>query len=129
MAHTYNINNKPTMAYSPWVNGTVGRLNSDILASMRAMLDELKLGPQEWVYVINTIPTVLNEAPQSWLWRNTDGSTRSALEVMSSINYRRAVVEIIPGSQANTTPLTLERATAERVYNIEALQNAVHEMH
>lgn len=77
MADTYNIQHKPTVAYSQWVNGTFERINRDIIAAMRAMLGELKLCPQDWVSVIDIIPTSLNEAAESRLGLNSDGSMRS----------------------------------------------------
>lgn len=75
MADKYNIKHELTVACSPLVNGTINRLDRDILASLRAILGELKLGPQDWMSVIDTVPTVLNEAPQARLERNPDGST------------------------------------------------------
>lgn len=83
MANTYKIQHRPTMAYSPWANGIVERLNRDVLAAMRAALGELKLGIQDWKEVITTIPSIINEAPESSLGCNPDGSTQSPIHVMT----------------------------------------------
>lgn len=48
MATYFNIVHKPTVAYSPCANGTVERLNRDVLSALRAILAELDLGPQDW---------------------------------------------------------------------------------
>lgn len=41
LAEDYLITHKPTVAYAPWANGTMGRLNRDLLAVLRSMLAEL----------------------------------------------------------------------------------------
>lgn len=129
MADTYNIQHKPTVAYSPWVNGTIERINRDILAAMRAMLAELKLGPQDWMSVIDIIPSVINEAPQSRLGHNPDGSTRSPLQVMTGIKPRRAILQVLPTISDTNVTQTLERTTAERICKIDEIQNSLHHMH
>lgn len=48
MADFYKVLHKPTVAYSPWVNGTVERLSRYILAAMVAMRGELKLWPHDY---------------------------------------------------------------------------------
>jgi len=55
LAAAHSIVHKPVVAYSPWVNGTVERLNRDILATMRAVLSELKLAPHDWAAVLPII--------------------------------------------------------------------------
>lgn len=101
MARDFNIQHKPTVAYSPWVNGTVERLNRDILAAMRSILAELKMAPQDWTLVIDQIPSILNEAPEERLGRNPDGSTRSPLQVMTGIRPRRALLQVMPGRMSS----------------------------
>lgn len=56
-AHNHRIAHRPTITYCPWTNGTVEPLNRDILAAMRALLAELKLGPHYWMSVIYVLPT------------------------------------------------------------------------
>lgn len=129
MAEAHNIQHRPTVAYSPWVNGTVERLNRDILAALRAVLGELKLAPQDWPSVIDIIPSVLNEAPESRLGRNDDGSTRSALEVMTGIRPRRSILQVIPQSENPLTPCSMERAVAERLCMIENIQTRLRDLH
>lgn len=67
MADAFNIQHKPTVAYSPCVNDTVERLNRDILAALRALIAELKLAPRDWASVLEIIPSILNEAPEARL--------------------------------------------------------------
>lgn len=129
MANTFNIQHKPTVAYSPWVNGTVERLNRDILAALRSLLAELKLGPQDWPAVINILPTILNEASEERLGKNSDGTTRSPLQVMTGIRPRRLLVEVMTGQEQVRAPLSIERAVAERLCDLPKLQESLALMH
>lgn len=97
MARDFNIHLKPTVSYLPCVNGTVERLNRDILAALPALLGMLKLSPQDWTSVINVIPSIWNEAPEELLGRNPGGSSRFVLQVMTSIRTRRVVPQVMPG--------------------------------
>lgn len=95
IADAFNIQYHPTVSFELWVNGTVERLNRDILAAVRATLSELKLAPRDWASVIDIIPSVLNEAPESRPGRNTDGWTRTPLELMIDIRPCRAILQIL----------------------------------
>lgn len=48
LASALGIIHKPTVAYLPWSNGKVERLNRDIFSATRATLAELKLALQDW---------------------------------------------------------------------------------
>jgi transposase InsO family protein len=54
---------KFTPVYSPWINGTVERVNRDILQVFRAMLMELQLDTRNWVYLLPVVQANLNHAP------------------------------------------------------------------
>jgi hypothetical protein len=49
-----------TLAYSPWINGSVERVNRDILQVLRIMLLEYKLDTRDWVYLIPLVQASLN---------------------------------------------------------------------
>ncbi|ETL25421.1 hypothetical protein L916_20724 [Phytophthora nicotianae] len=48
--------------YTPWINGTVERVNRDILQVLRVMLMELKLDTRNWVYLLPGIQANLNHS-------------------------------------------------------------------
>lgn len=52
-----------TPLYSPWLNGTVERLNRDILQVVRALLLEAKLDTKSCSYVLPIVQADLNHAP------------------------------------------------------------------
>lgn len=129
MASTYKISHKPTVAYSPWSNGTVERLNRDVLRAMRAMLGELKLAPHDWASVIDAIQTVLNESACPRLGRNPDGTTRTPLQVMTGIRPNRGLVRILHSQIEHSSPCTMDQSEAERIISITQLQQTLYEMH
>ncbi|KAG3238779.1 hypothetical protein PI124_g16271 [Phytophthora idaei] len=49
--------------YTPWINGTVGRVNRDILQVLRVMLLENKLDTRNWSYLLPLIQANLNHSP------------------------------------------------------------------
>ncbi|GMF20134.1 unnamed protein product [Phytophthora fragariaefolia] len=49
--------------YTPWVNGTVERLNRDILHVVRALLLELQLDTRNWEYRLPVVQANLNHTP------------------------------------------------------------------
>jgi transposase InsO family protein len=55
------------VAYSPWINGSIERVNRDILQVMRVMIKELKLNVNEWPYLVPAVPHNLNHTPMQSL--------------------------------------------------------------
>ncbi|POM71797.1 Hypothetical protein PHPALM_11581, partial [Phytophthora palmivora] len=49
--------------YSPWLNGTVERLNMDVLQVVRALLLEYNLDLHEWPYLLPVLQSNLNHTP------------------------------------------------------------------
>ncbi|KAG6592663.1 uncharacterized protein IUM83_12542 [Phytophthora cinnamomi] len=49
--------------YSPWINGTVERVNRDILQVLRVMLLENQLDTRNWVYLLPLVQANLNHTP------------------------------------------------------------------
>lgn len=118
----FNIHNKPTVAYSPWGNGPIERFNRNILAALRGLLGELKLLPQDWTSVIEDILSILNEAPEKGLGKNPDGSSRSALQVLTGIRLRRALFKVMPGRiLSEAVPKSIEHRDAQRLAQVEKI--------
>lgn len=49
--------------YTPWVNGTVERLNRDILQVMRVLILEYQLDTKSWEYLLPLVQANLNQTP------------------------------------------------------------------
>ncbi|KAH9090266.1 hypothetical protein LEN26_018896, partial [Aphanomyces euteiches] len=56
LAHKFKAEHEFTLAYCPLRNGTVERLNRDILQVMRVLLMEYKLADHQWDYLLPTSP-------------------------------------------------------------------------
>ncbi|POM67010.1 Hypothetical protein PHPALM_17050 [Phytophthora palmivora] len=49
-----------TLAYCPWINGSVERVNRDILQVLRTMILEYNFSTKDWVYLVPRVQTSLN---------------------------------------------------------------------
>ncbi|KAE9127003.1 hypothetical protein PF007_g5779 [Phytophthora fragariae] len=58
-----NIDQSLVVAYAPWINGTVERLNRDVLQVLRVLLMAYKLDTHEWVYLLPLVQGNLNHTP------------------------------------------------------------------
>ncbi|KAE8963590.1 hypothetical protein PR003_g29766 [Phytophthora rubi] len=52
-----------TPTYSPWVNGSIERVNRDILQVVRTMILAYKIGYKDWAYLVPMIQSNLNHSP------------------------------------------------------------------
>ncbi|OWZ08102.1 hypothetical protein PHMEG_00019407 [Phytophthora megakarya] len=52
-----------TPAYCPWINGSIERVNRDILQVLRAMILEYKISTRDWIYLIPMVQSSLNHTP------------------------------------------------------------------
>lgn len=129
LAKDYNVVHKPTIAYSPWLNGTVERLNRDILSALLAIIAELDHVPQDWPSVLDSVASALNEAPLPRLGTNVDGTTRTPLEVITGIRPRRSLLRITCDNNPSMTVKTMEHACAEQITRIDKLHVSLNELH
>lgn len=70
-ASTYRIRHSLTVAYFPWVNGTIESLMRSILSVLRGVLAEAGIGPQDLVSVLPAIASALIYARLERLGRNS----------------------------------------------------------
>lgn len=129
LAKTHRIRHNLTVAYSPWVNGTVESVMRSVLSAMRAMLTELKLGPQDWAAVLPAVATALNESGLERLGRGQGGTARSPLEVMTGIFPKRQVLRVLPPSLDYLKAKSVNHARAVQLLNIEELQTSLNALH
>lgn len=62
LSSTQLIRHSPTVAYFPWVNGTVEPVMRSVLSATKAMQGSLRLAPQDWSSLLPAIAIELNEA-------------------------------------------------------------------
>jgi transposase InsO family protein len=63
VAAKMRVDHKFTITYSPWRNGTIERLNRDLLQVLRALLKEYHLDEREWEYLLPVVQANLNHSP------------------------------------------------------------------
>lgn len=129
LSSEHRIRHNFSVAYSPWANGTVENLMRSILSATRAMLSELKLAPQDWACVLPSIATALNQASLSRLGKNSNGLSRSPLEVMTGIHPQRPLLRILHSDSDFVQAQTLTHARVLQVLKIDDLQKNLEEMH
>ena len=100
-----------------------------VLSACRAMLAELKLGPQDWSSVIPAITSALNEASIDRLGRRPDGPARSPLVVMTGMLPKRPLLRVLPAEANHASAKTIDRARALQLIRIEELQKTLDEVH
>ncbi|GMF52093.1 unnamed protein product [Phytophthora fragariaefolia] len=110
-----------TPVYSPWLNGTVERLNKDVLQVLRALLMEYGLDQHEWPYLLPAIQANLNHTPVSSLAGHAPVEVFTGLPASSALD----VVVVPAGSEQ-----------AERVVDIDdiggfvgQLRSSLHAIH
>ncbi|GMF46642.1 unnamed protein product [Phytophthora fragariaefolia] len=52
-----------TLTYSPWINGSVERLNKDIIQILRVLCLEYSVDIKDWTYFVPTLQANLNHTP------------------------------------------------------------------
>ncbi len=75
-----------TVAYSPWTNGTVERVNRDIKQVLRIMLSEYKLDEKAWPHLIPLIQANLNHTPVASLKGKTPAQLFMGLLVTTPLD-------------------------------------------
>lgn len=53
---------KPSV-HSPWINGSVERVNRDILQVVRVLNLEYKIHHRDWVYLVSMVQSSINHTP------------------------------------------------------------------
>ena len=70
------------VAYSPWINGSVERVNRDILQVLKAMLLEYQLDIKDWPYLVPIVQANLNHTPVASL------GNRAPIELFTGLPNR-----------------------------------------
>lgn len=89
LSRDYQMSRNFTVAYSPWIKGTVEAVNCNIMAACQALTTEEKLGPHEWRSLLPILEAIINTAPNPRLGKRLFGVHCWPLEVMIGIEPRR----------------------------------------
>lgn len=117
-----------TTAYSPWANGTVERVNREVLRAAKALLSEWHLGVKDWPAVVDCVQSVLNQSPLRRLGTSRPGVFRTPLEVFTAIKPSRPLLCALPMSKYKEAESD-EDIRVRQVTNIDEVQKALDAMH
>lgn len=108
--------------YTPWLNGTVERVNRDVLQVVRALLLEFELDTRNWVHLVPVIQANINHAPaRSLKWH-------TPVEVFTGLDRERILnVAVVP--RRGLAPRVIQRSVDEYEDKIVALRESLMELH
>jgi transposase InsO family protein len=107
--------------YTPWINGTVERVNRDILQVLRVLLMELRLDTRNWVHLLPLIQANLNHSPVASL----DGL--APIELFTGLSAGSALDAVVIPSER--LPRHVPEDTAELQESLAALRTSLEGMH
>lgn len=116
-----------TTAYSPWSNGTVEHVYTEVLRACTALWSEWKLSAQDWPAVIEILKSIVNHAPLRRLGLRSSyrrNVFRSPLEVFTGHKQRRPLIRALPPSNL-TAALMNDGLRAAELIRIEELKEVI----
>ena len=125
----HKIKHHFTVAYSPWVNGSVENYMKHILIANRCLQSEMKHWAEDWRIVTGMMHTSLNEASLPHLGPRCDGNFRTRLEVMTGIKPAENMLQRSHFDEAQYQVKNMEKERAMPMLDIESMQGAFVEMH
>lgn len=117
-----------TTTYSPWANGTVERINREVLRACKALLSEWRLAPQDWPAVVDCIQSILNQSPLKRLGTRRPGVHRTPIEVFTAITPARPLLCALPMAKYPEAKTDTE-LRMRQITEIDKLQTSLDEMH
>ncbi|OWZ09913.1 hypothetical protein PHMEG_00017317 [Phytophthora megakarya] len=124
LCHKTQMAQRFTLAYWPWINDCIERLNRDILQVLRVMLLEYKVEQAHWADLLPLIQANLNQIPVASL-RN-----HAPAEVFIGVKAAILLQKVVIGSEANAKNVLVvdtilpEYAMRYKVYERQLIRGA-----
>ena len=109
------------VAYAPWANGTIERLNVLILSLLRALISEWKLEEDDWYYLLPVVMMAINNSVSVRLGNKTHMEVRTGRAVKHPLD-----VIVVPTLEKVTT---IQVDTARVIEQCAEVRKALDEMH
>ncbi|KAH9084271.1 hypothetical protein LEN26_020966 [Aphanomyces euteiches] len=122
LAHKFKAEHEFTLAYCPWRNGTVERLNRDILQVMRVLLMEYKLADHQWDYLLPTVQASLNQTPVVSL------AHKSLMEVFQG-REPSTIMDLLLDSEKKVVEAQVDWSQDNIQKTLFKLQESMHQLH
>ena len=110
-----------TVAYSPWANGTVESMMSQILKVFRVLLSEWRMPTEHWPMLVPIVQSALNVAPSARL------GGRAPLEVFTGIKGNRPLDFLMQQDMQQVN--TLAEVNKEFIKEFKLLAQRRNELH
>ncbi|GMF52155.1 unnamed protein product [Phytophthora fragariaefolia] len=110
-----------TPGFSPWLNGTVERLNKDVLQVFRALLMEYGLDQHEWPYLLPAVQANLNHT------RFQSLAGHAPIEVCTALPASSALGPIVVPASAGRNECVVDLADFDDM--IDQLRASLHDLH
>ncbi|GMF27503.1 unnamed protein product [Phytophthora lilii] len=112
------------VAYCPWINGSIERINRDILQVLRVMILEFKFKQAQWIDILPLVQANLNQTPAPSL------ANLSPIEVFTGMERPSPLQSIVVRSGTDKEQVvTLENFSASIQEKFTALRQTMHIMH
>ncbi|GMF25223.1 unnamed protein product [Phytophthora fragariaefolia] len=113
-----------TVVYCPWINGSVERINRDILQVLRVMILEFRLRQEQWVDVLPLIQANLNQTPVQSL------ANMAPIEVFTGLEKPSPLKSIVVTSdEGKEYVVTLDDLPAAILDKVDTFRLKFHNMH
>ncbi|KAE9355709.1 hypothetical protein PR003_g2678 [Phytophthora rubi] len=113
-----------TPPYSPWVNGTVERVNRDVLQVLRVLLMEFQLDTKEWPYLLPVVQANLNHTELPSL------GDKAPVELFTGLSPTSALDVIWnPHRSHDDEPIAVDLSKPTIVKRLDELRRSLQEMH
>ncbi|KAE8897356.1 hypothetical protein PF003_g18627 [Phytophthora fragariae] len=115
--------------YSPWINGSVERVNRDILQVLRVLILDNKLNHTDWPRLIPIVQASLNHTAVPSLARKTPGELFTGLEPPSPLQAVFLGPNVSPSVQPARTSAEIESSLAQLRASVRDIHRAVTDAH
>ncbi|OWZ09834.1 hypothetical protein PHMEG_00017400 [Phytophthora megakarya] len=116
-----------TVAYGPWINGLIERLNRDILQVFRTMLLDYKMDAKDWVELVPLVQANLNHTALPSL------GGRAPVEIFTGLPCPSSLETIFlnndPHDQHKQRQISLGERSEVLEQQLQALRSSIEEMH
>ncbi|KAE8962456.1 hypothetical protein PR001_g29701 [Phytophthora rubi] len=112
------------LAYSPWKNGSVERVNRDILQVLKALALEFKVSVHDWPYLLPLVQSSVNHSPVPSL------ANRAPIELFTGLPCPSALDTVFfPGEKGRGRVATLDQLRPSTEQQLDKLRADIRNMH
>ncbi|GMF43136.1 unnamed protein product [Phytophthora fragariaefolia] len=106
LCHKTQMTQSFTLAYCPWINGSIERLNRDVLQVLRVMLLKYKVAQQNWTALVPLIQANINHSPVASLSNHSPAEVFAGAKATTSLQKRLVGKDTIAANVRETNAVT-----------------------